>query len=738
MRYQTLCTPAGRLILALCALALMCACTSGTDEIRIRGGTLELNDRLRADMGPSAGMTDGHFFADGTCASGAANVDECHFITSVHGSLIGAGSGFYLSRLRRSDFLWVAGGNGFPVLSWEFVGTGITIYEVDDPSDPFANNVTVGTCNGFPGLDPQTRHVIPEFEDMVVTPQARLYVQQFDVNIRECAGPMMPVGVSETLQPVTDNTGNCSNTSVAAALGPNYAPYPQNPPFCVVNFSPGTMMGDVSYAATPGALPGIDIDELWPGLDVSARTLLPHLKAVPVDGSRTISRPLVRTGQRRTNYGDDEDGDGEPDETITHWFTFRVDFANDKWNENFSPNIFVTHARVRNGAWVAGGSNYLPIERLKVNVHTCQTRVPGSNDTEYDILMCEPETGRPFRVTPAYLHSSIDMGPVNDVDRIEWEVLIRIPPALADDADQLFLELDLSATDSTGTGGAILIPDPLSRDLGSMRTGPSSSRDGFTVRNYGVGSVWIDSVQLVGGNAVEFAAPILYRGALGAASTGTPISAPLILQGGSTFSVVFQPAFQSAGQKISELVVTNRNLDGSSTDMRIQLSANATSPAINLDPPYVIFNAVPGAGLFGSASAIRMASLTNYGTAPFDRLGVSVSGPQASSFRVLGTESGSTNLSVAQPFTVVPTQSETYRIGFYPSLLGHSQATFTVHTSEGDVSIQLDGRCQQDCEQTPGIAINPPRELAPEEMSRKIVFPEIKIRTRLSGKKTDG
>ena len=184
--------------------------------------------------------------------------------------------------------------------------------------------------------------------------------------------------------------------------------------------------------------------------------------------------------------------------------------------------------------------------------------------------------------------------------------------------------------------------------------------------------------------------------------------------------------------------MTNRNLDGSSTDMRIQLSANATSPAINLDPPYVIFNAVPGAGLFGSASAIRMASLTNYGTAPFDRLGVSVSGPQASSFRVLGTESGSTNSSLAQPYTVVPTQSETYRIGFYPSLLGHSQATFTVHTSEGDVSIQLDGRCQQDCEQAPGIAINPPRELAPEEMSRKIVFPEIKIRTRLSGKKTDG
>ena len=719
MRCQTLNFPTGWLIPALCTLALMSACTDNT-EIQIRDGTLELNDRLRADMGPSAGMVAGQFFADGTCTSAAGGGDECNFIAQVRGSLIGADDQFYLSRLRRTDFLWVAGGNGFPVLSWEFVGTGISVVDKDEPSNRFATNVTVATCNGFPFLNPETRQVIPEFENIGVG-DTRAYVQQFDVSIRECTGPMMPAGVSESLEPVGFN---CSSTSVSAILGQNFAPYPQNPPFCVVNFGFSSLMTDVSFAATPDARPGIDRNALWPGLDVAPRTLLPHLKTVPIGNIRTISRALVRTGQRQTN----DDG------STTHWFTFRVGLANGKWTENFSPNIFVTHARMRNGPWTAGGTNYLPIERLKVNVHTCQTRVPGSNDTEYDILMCEPETGRPFRVTPAYLRSSIDTGPVNDNDRIEWEVLIRVPPAMAEDGDQLFLELDLAAAEPIGQRGSSLIAEPPARDLGSVRTGPASSRSGFTVRNFGVGSVWIDSVQLVGGDAQEFGAPILHRGAAGASSAGTPISAPLILRSSSVFSVVFEPAFQSLGQKNSQLVVTYRNIDGSSSDIRTQLYADAVSPAIKLQPAHLILNAVPGTGPLGSASAMRAALLTNFGPIPFDRTGVSISGPQASGFRVLAAEIGRTNSSLVQPQTVGPGESEVYRVGFYPHQVGDSSATLTVHTNEGDVSLQMEGHCQQGCEQPPDMTVEPPRELPPVTTTR-IVYPKLTIKTGVFGRK---
>lgn len=114
-----------RRLAAIIGVALGLSACGGSDEILVMGGSLEPNQKLRSDMGASADMALGRFFASGDCA-GATTLDECHFVSAVQGSMVNALDRLFTNRLRRAPFLWVEA-DGFAQLSYEFVGRGINV-----------------------------------------------------------------------------------------------------------------------------------------------------------------------------------------------------------------------------------------------------------------------------------------------------------------------------------------------------------------------------------------------------------------------------------------------------------------------------------------------------------------------------------------------------------------------------------------------------------------------------------
>jgi len=697
----------GRIAVVLLVASQFQAC--GGDEFRAQGGTLQLNARLRADLGPSTGMSTGDFFADGTCPSGSTNTAECKLITPVRASLFAARDGQFPNRLRKSDFLWVAA-EGFPELSYELVGHNVNIVSVDDPSEVFASNITAGTCHSFPMRHPESRNIISALED-VEFENLDAYIQQFDVRVRTCAAPTINTGVSESLDPVTTN---CGEQSVASLYGGNPPPSPQKSPFCILNRGIGALFGDVSFSITPAAAPGHNLSDLWPGLDASSKALLPHLKTVPVDNTRTISRAASRQ----------DAGEANDDGSTTYRYSWGVGVSGNKWSENFSANVFVTKVRVRRGP--VGSGNFMTIDRLESGRTVCGTRNAAA--TEYDIPMCQPGTSRFFRTTPGYHFDTLVQGPVGDSDRLAWTAFVRIPATAPGPYTDLSLELDLTADGPTGTMGSGLMGTPGAIDLGSQRSGQQSSpAQSFLVSNYGVSSLWVQSVDAVGGNAAEFGTPLIYRVTSSGTPTGAPITAPLVLRGGSRFGIRLQPIFQNIGTKQTEVVVSFTDVRNTSQNIRLWVEAQSVSPSIHLQPANLVFNAIPGAGRFGGATARRAALLTNDGPVTFQRIGFTFSGPDAAEFRVLAAAYGLTLSDGSQPQTLGPGEDEVYRLGYFPPKVGESNAFLTVHTTEGDVRIQLHGWCEQSCEQPPELAIDPPRALPPVTKA-DVIYPRIKVK----------
>lgn len=704
-----------RLALILSAGVLLQGCIRGVD-VQIRDGQLNLNPHLRADMEPSAGMPDGRYFADGKCDRGSADT-ECRYVSPVRGNLVNAANPNFIHRLPKSDFLWIAGGNGFPLLSYEFVGEHVSIVDKDDPRTVFFTDLNVGTCHQFPGTDPETRQgvlgnvVIPES----ITDQ---YVRQFDVTIRECDAPLVLNGVSETLEEIVTN---CSDTSVLGRLAGNLPTRPQNAPFCLVGLGLNTLMGDASFSVTPGAAPGMDINDLWPSLSTSPHKLLPNLKTVPVDGKRTISRPLNLLAPN----------DRAVDGTLQHLFEFRVRLVDGGgWSETFSPNIFVTRVRVRRGAFVPNGTNYLPIRSLKIGPIGCQLRVPGSDDREFDIPMCQADSADMFRVTPAYLFSAITQGRLLDDDRPVWRVGVDatlVPP----NAEDLFLEMDLAVDIPPGSSrSGLLLAEPPARDLGSIPKGqPALVHQGFFVRNSGIATVSIESVEFVNNDAAEFGTPLIYHavppaGATTPSTAPTPLAAPIALLAGSAVEVKIQPMFQSAGRKRTQVVVHYRGIRNTPQSISMPVIAEAVSPFVRVMPENVYFNATPTSALLGAAQAQRAVLIENAGSVAYERTGASISGPQASSFRVLSSQLGLTPSDPSQPAAIGPGNAETFRLGFFPQAVGESHAVLTILTSEGQSAVNLIGYCVEHCRQPPALTVED-RPSLPSVTARKPVYPKL-------------
>lgn len=699
------------LVWIIILVSTLSAC--GSDEVVVMGGSLELNQKLRADLERADSMPNGRFFANGECAGGSTAQDECHYVSAVLASMMDAENRLFTNRLRRAPFLWVEG-DGFAELSYEFLGRGVNIALKDDPTEIIATDVDVGTCHGFPVANPDTRVPIEELED-VDEETSDAYTQMFEVTVHECAAN--GTGNPETLVP---QSTNCSDRTVRSFLGNNPPGNPQNWPLCLVSLGASQLSSDVSFSLIPGTTQGVDLLDVWPGLIVPTFQLTPHLRTVPIGGVRTISRLMERTGQRRTN----DDG------SVTHWFEWRVRLGGSEWTENFSPNVIVARARVRRGAWSPNNRDYLNLEALEVGNVRCQVRVPGSGDTEFDIPMCNPSLQGGFRVSPGYRYETLLQQRVDDNDRLLWDARVQVPRTPLNDNDQLYLELDLTAINPIGTSGSGLMADPGGRDLGSIRTGQTTvPQPGFMLYNIGSVSAWVESITLTGANAAEFGTVQIQR--VSAPGTGSSsaapatFSAPFIFLAGSRAEVKLLPAFQTMGLKRADAVITSRDVRNVPQSIRVALQATAVTPLMNVLPATVYFYARPGSG--GFASAQRAAILTNDGPVAFQRTGVTIEGPHAAEFRVLGGEYGVGASDLSHPLTVESGGAEFYRMGFYPTTTGTREATLRIDTNEGQMYVALRGACDQGCQQPPVIQINeppPPVALVPV----KVVYPKVKIR----------
>jgi hypothetical protein len=669
-------------------------------------------------MQSADGTESGHYFADGHCES-ADPRSECRFISPLRGSLVSQVNPDYLSRLRRSTYFWVEM-EGFPILSYEFIGKGLSIVDADEPTTVIAgggpNGVDIGTCFGFPALNPETRHIIRDMENVSIAGSSQ-FLAQFDVMVRACSAPTTG-SVSETLMP---QTGNCSDRSVRTLLH-GVPPSPQTVPLCLLNLPTSNFSTDVSYALRPQAAGGVDLPSIWPGLNLRSLELLPHFKTVPVEGVRTLSRPLTRTGERQPN----------PNGSVTHYFTWRVPvpepMATSDWSENFSPNLVVARARVRRGPWSPSNHDYINVEYLKVAEKRCLERVPNTNDIDFDIPRCDPGRAAPFRITPAYTIDALNAGRVDDAMRIEWDVRVNGQTATLADTDELFLELDLVAISTVGTSGSGLLGEPAGRNLGQIRTGPAgASLPTFTLRNYSRLSVWVDSITFRGRDAAEFGTPDLQRS--GAAAGTDSLLAPLTMPAGSTLQLNVRPAFRAVGVKQADMAIRFHDVTNRSNTLYLALEASAVAPFMSVLPAQVHFYASPGAS--GHAQAQRAALLSNDGPVPFQRLNTRIVGTHASDFRVLQGEYGVGHSDLSQPLTITSGSAEIYRMGFYPTVPGDREATLLIETTEGTQSVGLHGHCNEHCDHpAPSPSVTEPPVPSVTVGSKK---PKVILRSRKRG-----
>ena len=665
------------------AIVLSTGCVR-TQPIAIRNGSLDLNPRLRGDLGASAQMPDGRFFSDGSCSGPAGPLDECHFIATLRNSLL---TPVQLQHLRRAQYFWMES-EGFPKLSYEVIARDFDVVKAGDSSSVITAHATAGSCGGLPLKAVETRRPIPGLEHFAGG-SAESY---FDVTVRECAAPVTAT-ISESLAPVT---ANCTDRSVKQLLGTGIPATPQTPPLCLTNVAIAPALGsDLSYTLIPGAASGQNLQAVWTNLSIAPLPIGPQLKVIPVGGIRTISRQMQLDSVLRN-----------PDGSQTYEWSWMVPVQNDAWTENFSPNTVVVMARVRKGPIAGASSVYLPVIRLDVGRFRCLA-ANAAGDTSFAVQTCESQKKGGLNVTPTYDADTFSLSPVDDSLRLQWKAQVLVPAGsnIVSQSDVVSLELELTAISAIGQAGAGLLADPASRDLGVVRTGANSTEyPVFTLRNASHLAAWIDSIVLTGADAAEFGTVTVLASAALASNPPATRAPPVLLPGDSALTVGLAPSFNSIGDKHAVLTVTYEDLRVAPQTLSVNVKATAATPMIDMIPSQLSFYTQSDSG--PAPHVERNALLANAGVLPIVRQTVSIVGPDASDFAIIRSFFGSSPSDLSQPFTIESGLAEGYTIGFYPSATGQRRASLLIHTSGGDAVAPLTGTCEGDCRQ---VLIIPPR-----------------------------
>jgi hypothetical protein len=674
------------------AIVLSTGCVR-TQPIAIRNGALDLNPRLRGDLGASAQMPDGRFFSDGSCSGAAGPLDECHFIATLRNSLL---TPVQLQHLRRADYFWMES-EGFPQLSHEVIARDFDVVKAGDSSSVITAHATAGSCGGLPLKDVETRQPIRGLEHFAGA-GAESY---FDVTVRECAVPVTAT-ISDALTPVTDN---CTDRSVRQLSGAGSPAPPQTPPLCLTNVGiAAALNSDLSYTLIPSVASGQHLETIWTNLSIAPLPIGPQLKVIPVGGIRTISRQMQFDGVR-----------GNPDGSQTYEWSWMVPVQNDGWAENFSPNTVVIKARVRKGPIAGASSVYLPVIRLDVGRFRCLA-ANAAGDTSFAVQTCEPEKKGGLNVTPTYDADTFSLSPVDDSLRLQWKAQVLVPAGsnIVSQSDTVSLELDLTAVSAEfGQAGAGLLGDPASRDLGVVPTGANATEyPVFTVRNPSLLAAWIDSIVLSGADAAEFGAVNVLASEALASNPPASLAPPVLLASHSALTVGLVPSFSSIGDKHAAITVTYEDLRGTPQTLSVFVKATAATPTIVLIPSQLGFYTQSDNG--PAPHVERNAVLENAGVLPVVRQTVSIVGPNASDFFIVRSLLGSSTPSdLSQPLTMQSGDTELYTVGFYPSTTGRRDASLLIHTSGGDAAVPLIGDCEGDCRQ---VRIIPPPRCRPGDI----------------------
>ncbi|HMK29723.1 MAG TPA: choice-of-anchor D domain-containing protein, partial [Terriglobales bacterium] len=195
---------------------------------------------------------------------------------------------------------------------------------------------------------------------------------------------------------------------------------------------------------------------------------------------------------------------------------------------------------------------------------------------------------------------------------------------------------------------------PTSLDCGTQFIGTTSNcSPALTITNTGTGNLKINSIQISGANASEFA------------FTAPALPATIPPNGSMTVNVTFSPASAGSGKSASLVV----NDTGPGSPHTVALTGTGQATTISANPTSVSF---PGQLLNTTSSNPVPVTISNTGASSLTISAISITGANASEFAFT---------SAALPITVASGGSTTINLTFTPSNTGTRTATLDISNS---------------------------------------------------------
>jgi len=205
--------------------------------------------------------------------------------------------------------------------------------------------------------------------------------------------------------------------------------------------------------------------------------------------------------------------------------------------------------------------------------------------------------------------------------------------------------------------GSYLVESPTSLSFGSQTDGTTSTAQSITLTNQGYGS----AAAAYGVSTTDPA----FATTLGSGCANVAVNATC------TLTVTFDPTAVQSYSATGTILVNDVGV-GPAPSLTFNLSGNGTSasaPVVGLSPNPLVFPNVAVNSNYTQGTA----TLTNTGTAALTNIVASITGTNASEFKIYPTSTCTSTLAAGA--------SCTYLINFYPTVVGASSATLSVADS---------------------------------------------------------
>ena len=647
------------------------------EALDLRSGQVGFASVLRADLGPTMGMSPPRFFGD-------HRVNTDGRVSILHFSNVAPEQ---LNQLRLSRTFWIER-EGFSRISYEVVLRKVEFVFQEAVSTARSVGACTAVLDGAKTdlSDADTRG------DLVITPPLPIGILR-PTSFEENFGGFTVVSTACTsgaastdpYNPPTPLTGVCASRDLRTLVAVERA---QPFPFCIIGGQFENLTNDVSYGLQ---VRNADSSALDPKFTAPVTAVLPHVKTVGE------SRRLAR----RMSYAGLEAG---PDGTMRHRWRWQVEIEDGLWKENFSPHLMVARAWVFYEGETDPNTNrprriYLtPAPLIVGTVRNDGTlnRIGDCDNTQTDtddrMFVNVPDCLG--RVTPTYANSLLASGArLDDAERLAWDYVfpfdapsdLPFNPAIT----PVYIEYDV-AYDAFGTSGSSLLAEPAGKDLGGVRVGtPSSFPTAFRVFNNGAASARITALSFEGPHAADFSAR-LDGGGL-----------PAWIVGGSSIGITVDVNASAQSERRATLVISG----GTNQTLRVGVEAHGRSPSLDVLPTQLRFTRAPDRP-DPQPNALPGFLVINNGGLPFVRTGFLLRGANRAAFTLVRSEYGNSPSQSPPPArrTIEPGNSEAIRILYHPPTVGDHTAEIVVSTDAGSAAIALTGSCTGPCNYEPPFA----------------------------------